>query len=62
MTQNYLEIDALLIFIFKVGSCVEYSESLKDGKICGVNVKLLDKDVDLNDDEDVEEQIWHGTG
>merc|ERR1712227_275724 len=23
-----------------VGSCVEYSESLKDGKICGVNVKL----------------------
>lgn len=45
----------------QVGSCVEYSESLKDGKICGILVKPLNKNVDLNDDEEIEEQVWHGT-
>jgi hypothetical protein len=52
----------LLIQFFKVGTCVEYSESLKDGKICGISVKPIDKVVDLNDDEEIEEQVWHGTG
>ena len=50
------------IFYFQVGTCVEYSESLKDGKICGILVKPLNKNVDLNDDEEIEEQVWHGTG
>merc|ERR1712130_640997 len=45
----------------QVGTCVEYSESLKDGKICGILVKPLNKNVDLNDDEEIEEQVWHGT-
>jgi len=45
----------------QVGTCVEYSESLKDGKICGILVKPLSRNIDLNDDEEIEEQVWHGT-
>jgi len=35
---------------------------LKDGKVCGILVRPLNKNVDLNDDEEIDEQVWHGTG
>lgn len=43
------------------GTTVQYIEKLKDNKICGINVQPLDGSVDLNSDELIEDQVYHGT-
>jgi len=43
------------------GTTVQYTEKIKDNKVCGINVRPLDESIDLNADEIIEDQVYHGT-
>jgi len=43
------------------GTTVQYTEKVKDNKVCGINVRPLDESIDLNIDEVIEDQVYHGT-
>jgi len=43
------------------GTTVQYTEKIKDNKVCGINVRPLDESIDLNADEVIEDQVYHGT-
>jgi len=43
------------------GTTVQYTEKIKDNKVCGINVRPLDEAIDLNADEIIEDQVYHGT-
>jgi len=43
------------------GTTVQYTEKIKDNKVCGINVRPLDESIDLNADEIIEDQVYHGS-
>jgi len=45
----------------ETGAAVQYYEALKENKVCGTNVVLLDAETDLSVDELIEEHVYHGT-
>ena len=45
----------------ETGAAVQYYEALKENKVCGTNVILLDAETDLTVDEVIEEHVYHGT-